>query len=68
MLWKKINSRAGRRLTSLWNEILQITALNLVVRIELTEKLTVEKLLEKSKGLLCRYLRLECCRQRTELK
>ena len=51
MLWKKLNNRTGRSLTSLWSEILQNTVLNIVVRTEL-----IEKFLEKSKGFLCRYL------------
>ena len=43
MLWKKLNNRTGRRLTSLWSEILQNTVLNIVVRTELIEKFLEKK-------------------------
>ena len=52
----------------LWHKIFHNTPLSMVVRIELIEKVTVEKLIEESKGLLHRYLGLEYCRQRKKLK
>lgn len=53
---------------SLWHKIFHNTPLSMVVRIELIEKVTVEKLLEKNKGLLHRYLGVEYYRQRKKLK